>query len=406
MVHRQVSTDVMRAARWGAPGLSQALSSIGNVALLLAAARTLSVADFGVFSLVYPGVLLVSLLVRVAIGESNMVRSADSAVRLDVAATVLGAALVVTPALGVVAFTITAIISGSWSLSIAVGLAATVVPYADTMRYSLLAGARVREAIRFDFMWTCSGVIGLLVLWFGDAFSPQGLLRVWFISAGLAVLGAKSVRPAGPGPSLVSFRDNSHWWRLTVNEMLIVGSSYITLVALGFAGGTGEVGAVRAALLPYLWVQLLITGLWLAVLSRRPTDAQLRRLTRLVGFVILLAIAVVLAVSRVAPDDWGLWLLPEHWSSIAGLAYYAAFGYAALTVAELRMLVLKAKGSTSRVLIARIVGAAVMGIMTVALLARPSPELALCASGAGHVAVAVVARGRLARDSITAADTR
>lgn len=392
-----------RAARWGAPGIAQALSSLGNVAFLLVAARTLTPAGLGEFSLAYAGVLLVSQLVRAALGEASIVYESNCAAsdaRGDPAATMLGAALTATPVTGVVSAGITFAATTSIASSVTVGLATLFVGLADTIRYTLLARQRVRRAIVFDLVWTGSGLFGLAALWQWGAISPAMLLMVWVASAALAIAIAASAvgRPDHPATALRAIRRNPHSWRLTVNEAIITGSSYLVLAVLGIAGGTADVGAVRAALLPYLWVQLTIAGLWLVVLSRRPDVDQLRSVTRRMSALILAGTVAALAAVLATPVDWGSRMLPDHWGSIRHLAVYAMLAYAALTVAELGVLQLKATAATSAVLTARLVGASATGVVTLAVLWWPSPELALVGITLGHAAVACAAsRWRRAR---------
>ena len=392
---RRRFADVSRAARWGAPGVSQIVSSLGNVALIVIAARVMSVQRFGDFSLAYAGVLLVSQLVRVALGEASMLWAASSDDIPDAAPMVLGAALAVTPTIGVVAGGLTLFISGSVSFALATGFGVCLVSLADTTRYALLARGRVRRSVLFDIIWTFSEFGGLLVLWWRGTFSPALLLLVWVLSAILAVTSAVgAVRPGGPFQSLRAVARNPHWWRLAVNEAIITGSSYALLAILGITGGTGYVGAVRAALLPYLWVQLAISAIWLVVLSRRPTAVQLRCFSLLMAEILLAAILVTAATVKLIPDSVGLRVLGERWEQVSRLGVYAALAYAALAVAELLVLQLKAVADTGAVLNARLFGALVTACVSIAIIVSPSPTIALIGVIAGHVAVAAVALQR------------
>ena len=388
---RRRSPGFSRAARWGAPGLSQAISSIGNAALVIVAARVLPAGEFGDFTLAYVGVLLVSQLVRVALGEASMVWAASSSAVGDVAPIVVGAALVVTSLIGAAVGGLTVWISGSVAFGLAVGVATTLVSLADTTRYALLARARIRRAVGFDLTWTLGGLIGLLVLWSWGTFTPASLLIVWALSAAIAVVCvADVVWPASPRRSLSTVRRNPHWWRLAANEAMITGSSYALLVVLGIAAATSSVGAVRASLLPYIWVQLAISSTWLVVLSRRPSRPQLRRFCRAAGTAILSTIAIIAVLVSLTPDSVGRRILGQQWSEAAALALYAASAYAALSVAELVVLQLKARADTTAVLRARIGGAAVTALATVLIIAWSSPQMALIGIIAGHAAVAAV----------------
>lgn len=362
------------------------------MALVVVAARVMPVNRFGDFSLAYAGVLLASQLIRVSLGEASMVWASTSADVLDVAPVVLGAALSVTVVAGCAAGSLTLIISHSVAFAVATGLGVCLVSLADTTRYAILARARVRRALLFDLIWTVTELGGLALLWWRGDFSPALLLLIWVLSAALAVMSALGVvRPAGLIRSLVTVSGNPHWWRLAINEGIITGSSYVLLAVLGVAGGTAQVGAVRAALLPYLWVQLAISATWLVVLSRRPGPAQLRRFSRRVAEVVLGVIVLTLATVRLLPHKLGVRLLLERWDQVFSLAGYAASAYAILALAELIILQLKARAETAAVLRARLGGAATTACVAVVIFVSPSPRTALLGIVAGHGTVALLA---------------
>lgn len=370
------------------------------MALVVVAARVMPVDRFGDFSLAYAGVLLVSQLIRVSLGEASMVWASTSDEAPDVGPVVLGAAVGVTLIAGCVAGSLTLVISRSVAFSTATGLGVCLVSMADTTRYALLARARVRRALLFDLIWTVSELGGLALLWWRGDFTPALLLMIWVLSAAVAVISAfGAVRPAGPLRSLATVATNPHWWRLAVNEGIITGSSYALLAVLGVAGGTAEVGAVRAALLPYLWVQLAISGTWLVVLSRRPGPVQLRRFSSRVAQVVLGAILLTLTTIRLLPHRLGVRVLSQRWDQVFDLAAYAALAYTALALAELVILQLKARAETSAVLAARLGGAVITAFASLAILVSPSARTALLGTVAAHGAVALLALrwGRRAR---------
>ena len=87
-------------ARWLAPGASQTISSVGNALLALVSARWMTGEDFGLFMLGYSGVLLVSQLFRVAVGEAGLLATHDNESRWRSGPLFIGAALTITPVLG------------------------------------------------------------------------------------------------------------------------------------------------------------------------------------------------------------------------------------------------------------------------------------------------------------------
>ena len=226
----------------------------------------------------------------------------------------------------------------------AVGLAAFLVPLADTTRYALLAQRRVGRTIGFDVTWTASEIVALVVLTTAGTVSPEWLLFVWSATAALAVLSIwGSIRPAAPRISLLVFSRNPHWWRLCANESIITGSSYAVLAFLAIVAGTDAVGALRASLLPYLWVQLVIAATWLVILSRPP--ALLKRVVRLIAVAVLGGIVMTAAVVKIIPMDLGERLFENQWHDISALTTYAALSYAGLTIAELVVVQLKARAT-------------------------------------------------------------
>ena len=347
----------------------------------------------------YAGILMVSQMMRVSLGEANMLWAGSSSDAPDIAPVVLGAAVTVAPALGLIATCLTLVVSHSLSFAVATGLGVLFVSLADTTRYALLARGRVRRSVGFDMTWTISELIGLLILWSRGTFSPALLLVVWVLSGAVAVLAALGVvRPASPRHSLSTVARNPHWWRLALNEAIITGSAYALLATLAIAEDTAAVGAVRAAMLPYLWVQLGLSAIWLVVLSRQPSETQLRRFSLMMGELVLGAIVLTVAAIRLLPDEVGRKILGARWDALSRLAVYAALAYAALAVAELLILQLKARAKSGSVLNARLVGAGVTLMASILIVLSPSPEVAFVGIVAAHSAVAAVALIQRARD--------
>ncbi len=396
-----------RAARWLAPGASQTISSIGNSLLAIAAARWMSAAQFGLFMLGYTGVLLVSQLFRVAVGEAGLLSATNDADRAQAGPKFLGSAVTITPILGLLAFGVAELATRDLAFAVATGCSVAIVSSTEVARYSLLSRQLVKHALRLDIVWTL-GEFGLLVVFRGRVLSsPSGLLWCWTASAACAALPAYiKIGVARPLVALRIFTRAGHWWRLTANDALVSATSYLLLAILSVAAGTRAVGAVRASMLPFQWVQLSIASAWLVVLSRRPSPERLARLARWLFAILLASIAALATTVQLIPPHVGRALLRDNWQMTRDLVWYSALVFSALTLSEIAIMRLKAAGATSLVLASRLAGSFVIVASCIVLAVHHTPITALAIMSIGQLATALFAIRRLVeRRSTAVADT-
>lgn len=390
------TTGARRAVRWVAPGASQAISSVGNAVLVIVGARWMSQRSFGDFSLTYAGVLLVSQLMRVALGEASLLGALSDDDRHRSAPLLLGSAWIIAPLLGVVAIVVTAGAARDVSLAIAVGAAVCLVSTTEITRYALLALGLVRNALVLDTGWTLIEFALLAVARIWLDVTPAILLWCWSLSA--AVTMAPSIlriRPRATRAALRHTTANQHWWRLTLNESLLTATSYTLLAVLAATAGTAAVGALRASLLPFLWVQLSLAAAWLVVLSRRPSERRLARLVGVLTLVLSAAIVLTVIVVHLLPQATGRRLLHDNWAMTRHLVDYAGLTFVCLAIAEVGMLRLKAIADTTGVLHARAVYAVIAGFGMVVVAFRPAARTALLALVVAHLGAAVAIQFRL-----------
>lgn len=387
-----------RAVRWVAPGASQAISSVGNAVLVIVGARWFGANEFGRLSLAYASVLLVSQLLRVALGEASLLGAVSVEDRHAAAPQLLGGALFLVPVLGAIAFVITLVTTRQVAFAVAVAAAVGLVSTAEISRYALLALGLVRRALSLDLSWTLSEFVLLGVLRVAATASAAGVLWCWTVSAAIAIAPTLvRVRPAISLASLRKALENEHWWRLTINESLLTGTSYMLLAVLAANAGAAAVGGVRAAFLPFLWVQLSLAAAWLVVLSRQPNPRRVNRLVLALAVALSTAALATVAVVHLVPASFGRVLLHDNWPTMRNLIDYAGVTFLCLTVAEAGMLNLKALADTAGVLRARL-AYALAALASLAVIAiAPSARTVLLSMAAAHVVAGFTAYGRLRR---------
>jgi hypothetical protein len=346
--------------------------------------------DFGLFMLGYSGVLLVSQLFRVAVGEAGLLAAHDNESRWRCGPLFIGAALTITPVLGLGGFVVANLSSRNFAFALATGAAVCVVSSTEIGRYALLSRGLVRKSLRLDLTWTLVE-FGLLAAFRSTVLeSPSALLWCWTASALIAFAPVvMTIRPASPRASIRALWSNEHSWRLTANDALVSGTSFLLLAFLALLAGTAAVGAVRASMLPFQWVQLAIASSWLVVLSRQPSGRNLRRLTAGLFVLLVASIGIVALIIYLLPTDIGVNLLRDNWQATQGLVAYAAATFVSLTTAEIVIMRRKAARQTTRVLRARIAGSLATFGGATALLVQDTPEAAFIVTIVGSLATAL-----------------
>ena len=360
--------EMIRSARWAAPGASQIISSIGNSLLAFAAASSMTGGNFGKFILCYGGVLLVSQIFRVAIGESSLLSVSVEDNRFSVSQRILCSAVFLAPILGLAGVFLTWKVSGDLNMAVATGVSVFAVSLCEVGRYTLLVREEVRGAIKLDMSWVILEIGSLMIGGSSVMSSPTLLLWCWAVSAVISISPVViSVQLLSPRNILQSFRGNRHWWRLAFSEALTTLSAFFLLSCLAKVSGVEAVGEVRAALLPFQWVHLVIASAWLIVLSRKPSPSTLRKLLALLLGIVFVLIGSVVATIEFVPLTIGKWILNENWHPVEQLAFWAGAVYILQATAEVTVLRLKATYSSLLVLRVRLISSVVTGFGSIGL---------------------------------------
>lgn len=331
-------------ARVAVGGVDQVLSSLSNVLVLVAIARTASVEEFGVVSLA-----MATLTTAMAIGRGvfgtpiTLLAGGGPALRRETrfalaAATLLGLAAALLLAM------VNAIMGGPNAVY-AVAAACPVVLLQDSARFHCMAMGAPERAVLSDGVWA----LGVGALLFVPAWWAAGSSAV--LVAGWGALGAVAaailVVPLRLTPKL---RGLLGWWRASMGDRFRYGAEATiaatsSLAVLGVAAwlvGEEATAALRGAGTALGPLGVLMTVIPLAVvpeLRRRRTVSPVRlwrALRRLAIALSCLAVVVGLAALLV-PSSWGTWVLGDSWRvsqplipilavEYAGLAWISAVG--------------------------------------------------------------------------------
>jgi hypothetical protein len=356
------------------PLISQVVSSLGNFALLLVGSHRLSPSEFGKFSLVYAIVLFLSQITRAGVVESLMINGRfgrrDSST--DVAAAT-GAAVGL-------AFSAAAIVAGlSFALSRSVFFAlacfgATIcVILTDVTRY-VCFGVSPVSAVKIDIVWT---FVGLILAMSVGQLDAVRLLSIWALSA---VAGAGlfffRMQRAPVRPSVQRFIRSRSSRQLVFDVAVLSSSGILLLFVLGAVGGTDAVGEFRSAILPFTWMQIVLTGVYLSVARR--TDAVELVSSNLVGWFVVFGVGAAFLSAifiRTMPSHIGQVIFGKGWRSSQSLAVLVAIQYAAFWFAETMVAKLKITTRAQSLVKIRIGASLIVLACCLLLLKWPDPKV-------------------------------
>ena len=311
--------------------LSQGITSVSNVVMMLAVAGALAPGEFGVFALVQSLALVVEGLVRAGLGETMaVVGAASSRARrqgiVTVAATIGFAAAVSGVA-------ISALFLHGRTASLAIAVAVGIVPrvVADAERLLAFALHSPATAVVVDSVWFAAQLVLMVTAMALGVARPEAAVWAWGVGAGVAaVVGARMLRVV---PAFGAGRDGWAWLgehrvlaRAYAGEFLMVSAStQAVLWPVALVSTTESVAALRGAQLIFGPVATLVLGLRNALTPQ--AGAMLARddergLARLVIGASVGAAAVALAnvVAFVAmPDAFGAELLGASWPLVAAI---------------------------------------------------------------------------------------
>lgn len=371
--HRRRGAPLRPAVRAAAGRLSwglgdQAVSSITNFAVGIYVARSLTVTDFGIFTLAWVTYGVMLNVSRGLATDPLVVRFSAVPVASWRAAVprAAGTSLVVGVAAGVLALVAGGIIGGETGMTFAgLGLILPAVLLQDSVRYAFFAAGQGRKACINDLVRGIALVPAmLLAAWHG---STVAFMLAWGASGAVAaVYGCAQLRllprPRATFGWVHSHRDLGP--RYLVENVSLSGAAQLRMYGLGAIAGLAAVGTVRGAELlmgPFIAVMM---GLGLFAV---PEAARiLRRSTaRLPKFCLLLggsqaAAALVwgLGLLFLLPDAAGRALLDAVWASASALILPASLSVVLASFRDGAVPGLRALGASRRSMRAQLCNAA------------------------------------------------
>jgi O-antigen/teichoic acid export membrane protein len=323
----------LRANEAAEVAASQALSSLGNLAIAILIARRVDIEAFGTFGVAYSlYVLAIGIsrsagtdvfsiqLPRLAPGQASTAggSSAITAILLSLLAV-----------LGFVGFT-ALMVPGATRATLALLFVIPFLVWQDTVRMYSIALRRPRRAVWSDGLLLLFSVVLLSVIPWNYVY--QSIL-LWGLAAGaaaVAVDGIGILTGARLHAAIAWYVGNRALMSNMTGEYLISsGSGQLAVMVLAVTLGLEASGALRAAqtmLGPATAVLLATSSFALPLAARLSTGAseRLQATIRLVAVPTLLATLGTLLLVRYVPDPWGLNLLGDAWTEAQSVLPYVA----------------------------------------------------------------------------------
>lgn len=400
----------MRRAGWGLA--DQAVSSLGNVAVLIVAARSLPVAPFGAFSLaVLTYVFIIGLQRAIAI-EPFLVRGHGSnehqlaREKGGAAASIAGLLSLAWAALGLM---LTMLLPEALrGAAFAISLLLPLLAVQDALRYVAMGMGRPRTAFISDALWTSLAILAMILgpQW-RDTTSPY-LLFLWGLPALVALAYALHdlrvpFSVAGAKQAWATNRDLRGGF--TVEYLAVSGSSRLIFYVVALVTGVATVGALRAGHVLFGPLNVLIFSantIAIAELGRgRHRPERLKQLSWwLAGGLAGISLVWTLGL-LVAGDTVGPLLVGSNWTEARDLViplglHKAAAGVMMGALVGLRLL--EAVGSSVRARTTTAVGILLLGV--------PGALVAEAVGVATGIAIAQAAGAALAVVGLMRADGR
>jgi O-antigen/teichoic acid export membrane protein len=242
----------IRRLRWGVS--DQVFSSGTNFALGIAVARTVSLAEFGAFSIAFATYSVSFGLVRALTSDVLAVRfSRTSDHWREGTAYATGTALVVGGIIGLLCMVSGALLRGSLAVVLlTLGPAMPGLMLQDTWRFAFFARDRGLAALLNDVAWAIVMFPLLVVLVVTGRTSIGWLMIVWEGSALVAALVGMWQAHVVPRPSMTRtwLREHRDFIGPFMGEFAALrGSSQIVTYAVAAIGGLVAAGAMRGAMM-------------------------------------------------------------------------------------------------------------------------------------------------------------
>ncbi|MGC9542427.1 hypothetical protein [Streptomyces sp. UG1] len=323
---------------WGLA--DQAASSIGNFLVGMYVARSLGLAAFGAFTLVWVTYGVVLNVSRGLASDPLVVRFSgvpDASWRAATARA-SGTALGVGAVIGVVSMAAGLSLGGRLGGAF-VGLA-IVLPgllLQDAWRFAFFAAGAGRKAFVNDVVWGVALVPALVMA--AKAGSVAGFVLAWGGSAAVAAGYGCFQSGIRPRPALARAwlrEQRDLGYRYLVENVSLSGASQLRAYGLGAIAGVGAVGAVRGAELllgPFLAVLMGVSLVTVPEAARVLRQAP-HRLGRFCGLLsgALAAFALLWGGALLLVPDWaGEHLLGQVWDSATRLIVPISLGVSAVS---------------------------------------------------------------------------
>ncbi len=308
-----------------------AVPSVANLGIGVVAARSMPLADFGVFSTALIGLMLCVGLSRSVHGDVLVLtqRSAAHDAKGRVASSIASVAVVGTLlglSLGIVG-TVVLLTGGrsstwGWTLLVA-GAVIPLVLLQDHYRWVAYASGRLGISIWSNVAWALVSVPVLVIVGMVNAprLTAPVAIAVWGSTSIFGLLASMWLLRTVPSRprSCPWIRANRTLARALVLDFgLLQASAQGALIFLALLTSPTDLGLLRKAQLWFGPVTMVTTGLLAALqalLAQRSDDAAARRIGLWVGTAFALGAMGYGAVVFVLPDDWGSALAGDGWSA-------------------------------------------------------------------------------------------
>lgn len=310
-------------------GLDQAVSSLQNFCLLLAALHWFSLDQLGVFSLAYACATLVLTVARSLVLEPLVILRVGHELRETSTRQAIGLSLVVGVGAGICWAAAAALFGGSTRLTVlATAVVLPVVLLQDAYRFGLFVrGEQLRAAVQ-DGAGLIVTVVVLALGWVSGTHTGWFVMGSWGLGcAAAALVGARQL---GVGPDLGGARQ---WWaesrslggQLAGSTAAQQGVGRASQAMVSLIASPAALGLVSASRTVYLPMTTLLTA---STTFALPESAQRlrsggRSLTRF-AVQVSLALSACVALSMVAilavPTSVGSLLAGSNWDQARELA--------------------------------------------------------------------------------------
>jgi O-antigen/teichoic acid export membrane protein len=362
--------------RIGLSVVDQGVTSAGNLAVTVIAARSLSVDDFGAFTIAYTVSVLALGATRSLTSEPMMIRfsNEDQPTARRAGSHSAGVAMLIGIAIGIGLAGVALFFSGSVRtalLIVAVGLPGLLLQ--DAWRFVCFSLGRPGVALINDSVWfaillALTGVIRL-------ATTPTiaTIAATWVgTSAICAVIGAIQLRLL---PAI------SHAWawlrdhfdlasRFFLDYATAGGASYVTILVLGVVAGLPAAAAVRGVLTFFGPINVVFAGCSVALIPEGVRLAhrdrpRLGRFVRTLAMSLTGAAALWLVVGLVLPSRFGVAILGQTWDDARAVLPAMGLGLVAGGVTGAAFVGLRSLGDARRNLRSRMTSLPVLLVLPV-----------------------------------------